>query len=100
MSKHRSVATLQKILFSGRQARTQVATAPMLTIELVDSCTEVTHLVTDEAFAAGRRAGGRYRAVCGVLVLPASLTAPGRGHCPTCELSGAPTSRRRGIRGN
>jgi len=33
--------------------------------------------VTDDAFAAGRCDGGRYRALSGVLVLPASLTAPG-----------------------
>lgn len=59
--------------------------APLLTIELVDSSTDIAHRVTDEAFAAGRRDGGRYRALCGVLVLPASLTAPGRGHCPACE---------------
>jgi hypothetical protein len=100
MSRHRSVATLRKILFPGHQARAPVATAPVITIELVDRCTEVTHRVTDDAFADGRRVGGRYWAVCGALVLPASLTAPGRGHCPACERSGAPTSRRRGTRGN
>jgi hypothetical protein len=85
MGRHHSVSRLRKILFPGRQARAQVATAPVLTIELVDSRTEVTHWVTDDAFAAGRRAAGRYRAMCGVLVLPASLAAPGRHHCPACE---------------
>jgi hypothetical protein len=101
MGRHRSVASLRKILFGGRQARAPVATAPLLTIEMVDRCTEVAHRVTDEAFAAGRRDGGCYRAVCGAQVLPASLTAPARGHCPACERSSAPPrkgSRARGDR--
>jgi hypothetical protein len=84
MGRHRGVATLRKILFAGRGARAAVTTAPLLTIELVDSRTEVAHRVSDEAFA-DRLEGGCYRAVCGMLVLPASLTAPGRGHCPACE---------------
>ncbi|MGH3872100.1 MAG: hypothetical protein ACRDSR_11410 [Pseudonocardiaceae bacterium] len=71
----------------------QVATAPLLTMEMVDSRTELAHRVTDEAFAAGRRDGGRYWAVCGELVLPASLTAPAHGYCPLCERGSAPTRK-------
>ena len=37
---------------------------PLLTIELVDSCTKIAHRVTDEAFATGRRDGGCYRTFC------------------------------------
>jgi hypothetical protein len=69
MGRHRSVASLRKILFTGRQARAHVSTAPLLTIELIDRRTKGAHRVTDAAFA----------------VLPASLTAPARGHCPACE---------------
>jgi hypothetical protein len=98
MGRHRSVATLRALLFPSRQK--QVTPAPPLTVELVDGLTEVIHRVTDDAFAAGRRNGGCYRAVCGVFVLAASLTAPGRGHCPTCEWGGAPTRRRGGTRGD
>jgi hypothetical protein len=89
--RHRGVAALRKILFAGRQTWGPAPTAPLLTIELVDSRTEVAHRVADEAFAASRRDRGCYRAVCGVLVLPASLTAPARGHCPACERGIAPT---------
>jgi hypothetical protein len=88
MGRHRGVATLRKILFGGRGARAAVTTPPLITIELVDSRTEVAHRVTDEAFA-DRLDGGCYRAVCGMLVLPASLTAPGRSHCPACERGGS-----------
>lgn len=54
------------------------------TIEMVDACTLKTHHLTDAAEAAGRRGRGRYYAVCGVEVRPASLTVPGRGWCPAC----------------
>lgn len=43
-----------------------------------------THLVTDEAMAAGRPAGC-YRAVCGTHVLAASLTAPESDRCRACR---------------
>ncbi|HKR50993.1 MAG TPA: hypothetical protein VJT72_15690 [Pseudonocardiaceae bacterium] len=85
MGRHRSLAMLQKILFKGYPAPDPVATAPLFAMELVDSRTEITHRVTDEAFTAGRRAEGRYKVLCGVLVLPANLTTPGRGYCPACE---------------
>ncbi|MGH3889304.1 MAG: hypothetical protein ACRDSZ_22555 [Pseudonocardiaceae bacterium] len=99
MGRHCSVGLLARVLFKGRRVPAQVDTAPLLTIEMVDSRTEVAHRVTDEAFAAGRRDGGRYRAMCGELVLPASLTAPARGYCPPCERGSAPTRKGGGIRG-
>lgn len=101
MGRLRNVASLRKILFASRQApRGHVDIAPLLTIELVDRRNEVAHRVADEAFAAGRREGDCYRAVCGGLVLPASLTAPARGHCPACERGSAPTRNSGGTRGD
>jgi hypothetical protein len=100
MGRHRSVTSLRKILFTGRQGRAHVAIAPLLTIELVDRRTEVAHRVTDEAFATGRRDGGCYRAMCGAQVLPASLTAPARRHCPACERNSAPPRKGGGARGD
>jgi hypothetical protein len=43
-----------------------------------------THLVTDDAFAAGHAHAGRYVAVCGVVVLSASLTTPETSYCACC----------------
>lgn len=43
---------------------------------LVDARTDRTHLVRDDAVVTGR-AAGRYVAVCGAVVLAASLAAPG-----------------------
>ena len=51
---------------------------------MTDACTATAHLVTDAAAVAGRRSG-RYRAVCGELVLAASLTMPEHGHCRACQ---------------
>jgi hypothetical protein len=50
---------------------------------MTDARTGVAHLVTDDAAAAGRRAG-RYRAMCGADVLAASLTTPESGYCRSC----------------
>lgn len=61
-----------------------VVTAPPRLVALTDARTGTAHLVTDDAMVAGRRAGGRYSAVCGIEVLPASLTAPERRSCPGC----------------
>jgi hypothetical protein len=80
----RRIATLREILDRGRRARTPAAT-PTCTISFADGPTGVAHRVTGEAFAAGRRAGGRYVAVCGARVLPVSFSAPARYHCPACE---------------
>ncbi|MBV8539371.1 MAG: hypothetical protein JO364_13150 [Pseudonocardiales bacterium] len=51
---------------------------------VTDAGTLVEHLLTGGAASDGR---GRYVAVCGARVLPASLTPPG-GFCPLC--AGAP----------
>ena len=83
----RRIVTLREILDWSRRARPPVAPAPGCTISFVDGPTGVAHRVTGETFAAGRRAGGRYVALCGVQVLPVSLSAPARFHCPVCERS-------------
>jgi hypothetical protein len=54
------------------------------TVELVDARTLRAHLLTPDALAAGRHASGRYIALCGQDVLPASLVEPGRGRCSSC----------------
>lgn len=79
----RRIATLREIL--GRRARTPVATAQGCTIGFADGPTGIGHCVTADAFAAGRRAGGCYVALCETTVLPASLSAPARYDCPACE---------------
>jgi hypothetical protein len=68
-----------------RSARTPVVTAPPRSIAMVDATTGTEHRVTDESVAAGRRAGGRYVAVCGAQVLAASLTMPERDQCQSCQ---------------
>jgi hypothetical protein len=80
----------RKILFARRQVRRQVITVPRRIMVMTDGRTGMGHRVTDQAFAAGRRAGGCYLAICGMPVLPASLTAPARVHCPRCEQESAP----------
>ena len=52
--------------------------------EVVDARTLRAHLLTPDALVAGQHAAGRYIALCGQDVLPASLTEPGRGRCPSC----------------
>ncbi|MGH3888607.1 MAG: hypothetical protein ACRDSZ_18945 [Pseudonocardiaceae bacterium] len=53
--------------------------------EVVDAGTLKAHLMTLDALAAGRRAAGRYVALCGADVLPAALVTPPRGTCPSCR---------------
>ncbi len=92
MGRRRSGGTLRKILFARRQPRPPVIRARTCAIVITDDLTGTAHLVTDEAFAAGRRtAGGRYLAVCGAQVFAASLAAPARSHCPACERGSAST---------
>jgi hypothetical protein len=50
----------------------------------VDARTLVEHLLTDDALSGGRRPQGRYIALCGVTVLPASLTVGERDRCRSC----------------
>ncbi len=54
-------------------------------IAMTDARTRRAHLVTDAAVAAGRAAaGGRYVAVCGAVVLAASLTTLETSRCASC----------------
>ncbi|MBV8540392.1 MAG: hypothetical protein JO364_20080 [Pseudonocardiales bacterium] len=76
------IATLRELLGRGRRARTPI---PGCIIGFADGLTGISHSVTEEAFAVGRRERGRYVAVCGAQVLPARLTVPARYHCPACE---------------
>ena len=68
-------------------------TARHRAVELVDARTLTAHLLTDTAIAAGRLAKGRYIALCGQDVLPASLVEPGRRHFLSCV--SIPTQRAR-----
>lgn len=58
-------------------------TAPAQRLLTVTDAQGIAHLVTDEAMAAGHRAG-RYLAVCDQHVLTASLTTPEHSHCRGC----------------
>jgi len=53
-------------------------------IKVTDSRTGQAHRVTEDAAVMGQRPGC-YRAVCGELVLAASLTIPERGSCRGCQ---------------
>lgn len=59
-------------------------TAPAVPVIAVTDVGGTAHLVTDDAMAAGRRAG-RYVAVCGSEVIAASLTTPESRHCRACR---------------
>jgi len=52
-------------------------------VGMTDARTHVEHLVSDESMGTHRQAG-HYRALCGMTVLAASLTDPGRGWCREC----------------
>jgi hypothetical protein len=52
-------------------------------VGIIDARTRVEHLVSDES-ARAHRDRGHYLALCGVTVLAASLTDPGRGRCREC----------------
>jgi hypothetical protein len=53
-------------------------------VAMTDTRTVVAHLVSDEAVAAGRRAG-RYVGVCGAVVLPGSLKEATDRYCRRCQ---------------
>ncbi|MGH3889344.1 MAG: hypothetical protein ACRDSZ_22760 [Pseudonocardiaceae bacterium] len=53
-------------------------------VEVVDVRTLTAHFLTMDALAAGRLPKGRYVALCGQDVLPASLTEPGSRRCSSC----------------
>lgn len=52
-------------------------------VRIIDAHTHIEHLVSEESVAAHRDAG-HYLALCGLRVLAASLTDPGRGWCREC----------------
>lgn len=54
------------------------------TVEIVDVVSRMAHQLTFDAVDAARGASGRYIALCGSEVLPASLTAPPQGRCRSC----------------
>lgn len=82
-SRHRRSGVLARVL---RQKQGVAVPVPRSSgIAVTDGLTRVTHRVSSEAMSQGRRAGGRYQAVCGVQLWPASLTEPGRERCPVCE---------------
>ena len=58
-------------------------TPPRRVAELVDSWTGEAHLVREDAVVSGRQSG-RYMAVCGTVVLAASLTTPAQQYCRSC----------------
>ncbi|MGH3798397.1 MAG: hypothetical protein ACRDSP_26415 [Pseudonocardiaceae bacterium] len=53
---------------------------------LVDGRTRAVHLLTDTDAAAGRAQGGRYVAVCGAVVVAASLSTPEGEACRWCAV--------------
>jgi hypothetical protein len=52
-------------------------------VEVTDARTHLLHVVSQESLAAHRQVGW-FPATCGVEVLAASLTDPGRGRCREC----------------
>ena len=68
-------------------------TAPMPTTvyRMVDLPTGTIHLLPRDADA---NRWGRYPAVCGVEVFPASLTDPGRRYCRSCRSTSSVPSQR------
>lgn len=53
-------------------------------VRMIDAHTHIEHLVSEESLAA-HRDEGHSLALCGVRVLAASLTDPGRGWCRECS---------------
>lgn len=80
MGKHRA----------GRPAWHLIA-ARRRTIDVVDAATHTAHRLTQAALAAGRRGKGRYVALCGMEVRPASLTVSERDYCGPCSTGRAAT---------
>jgi hypothetical protein len=77
----RSVARHRKQRRSATGAGVTAETVPVFA--MTDARTQCAHFVTEEAAAAGR-AVGRYVAICGRVVLAASLTAPETSYCGSC----------------
>jgi hypothetical protein len=64
---------------------------PMRTITLVDARDLLVHLLTSDAHAAGLRPRADYVALCGAIILPASLVEPGRRSCWGCKSANVAT---------
>lgn len=64
-------------VWPARTPRRRVLFLPMT------DATATVHLISEDAAARGRRAG-RYLALCGAVVLAASLATPEQRHCPRC----------------
>lgn len=62
--------------------------APAVTLFTVTDTDGMTHLVTEDAMAAGRPSGC-YVAVCDSPILAASLTTPERSYCRSCRRESA-----------
>ncbi len=69
---------------ASERATTSTRTHPCPVVPITDARTGSAHLVTDEAMAAGRRAG-RYVAVCDDEALAGSLTAEADTFCLSCR---------------
>lgn len=82
-AKHRRDST-RPVGTARRHPKTGLAIAAPHVITMIDTRTMVAHLVTDEAMAAGRRAGS-YVGVCGAVVLPGSLKEDTNRSCPSCR---------------
>ncbi|MGH4007844.1 MAG: hypothetical protein ACRDTH_06735 [Pseudonocardiaceae bacterium] len=69
----------------GRHRHTPGHRAPrQRTIEMVDAHTGRAHQVTDAAVDAARDPHVDYIAMCGAVIVPASLGAPPQKHCRSC----------------
>ena len=64
---------------------------------MTDGRTRYAYYITDAAVAAGRLGAGRYEAVCGAVVLPASLTTPDIAGCLLCASWAQRRMQRRGM---
>jgi hypothetical protein len=81
MTSHRRPGLLAR-LRSDRTTKPAVP-APRVGIELVDGRTRVMHRVTADQLQTAVRAGS-CTALCGIRVVAASLTDPGRRRCSVC----------------
>ncbi|MGH3931874.1 MAG: hypothetical protein ACRDTF_18085 [Pseudonocardiaceae bacterium] len=63
---------------------TGLAVTKPYVVAMTDTRTVVTHLVTEEAVAAGRQSG-RYIGLCGAVVLPGSLLEDAKRPCRSCH---------------
>ena len=81
MAKHRAIS--QRFRWRWSSAQPMIPVQRRTSIELVDGLSKVAHQVSPEALFAGRQRG-EYEVLCGLRVLGASLTEPGRGWCEEC----------------